>query len=404
MKRILLLSTTTGYQAGAVLDAARRLGIRVTLGTDRCHVLEDPWGDGAIALRFEQPEQNVEAIAAQHAASPFDGLVAIGDAPTETAALAASRIGVPFHTPQAARAGRDKLLSRRILHDAGLAVPFFRDVSTENPPDGTPFPCVLKPAAMSASRGVIRANNATEYRAAYRRILAMIPKSDPQTILVEGFIPGRELAIEGIVDQGRLHTLAIFDKPDPLDGPYFEESIYVTPSRLNQAAQQELVRTIARSCAALGLQHGPIHAEARWNEQGAWVLEIAARPIGGLCARALHFAGDTLESLILRHAVGENIADVTRDPSAAGVMMIPIPEAGVYAGVKGVSSALAVTGVTGLEITAKQGERLIPWPEGSSYLGFIFAEAETPEEVERALRAAHKKLRFAIQVSLPVVS
>jgi biotin carboxylase len=404
MKRVLLLSTTTGYQAGAVLDAARRLGIRITLGTDRCHVLEDPWGDGAIALRFEHPEQNVEVIAAQHAATPFDGLVAIGDAPAETAALAAARIGVPFHTAQAARASRDKLLSRRILRDVGLAVPLFREVSIEDPPNGTPFPCVLKPAAMSASRGVIRADNPAEFRAAYRRILAMIPKSDPQTILVEGFIPGRELAIEGIVDHGCLQALAIFDKPDPLDGPYFEESIYVTPSRMNQAAQQELVRTVALGCAALGLQHGPIHAEARWNEQGAWILEIAARPIGGLCARALHFRGETLESLILRQAVGENIAGITRDPSAAGVMMMPIPNPGVYAGVEGVPSALAVTGVIGLEITAKPGERLIPWPEGSSYLGFIFAEAETPEEVERALRVAHKELHFAIQVSLPVVS
>jgi radical SAM superfamily enzyme YgiQ (UPF0313 family)/biotin carboxylase len=408
MKRVLLLSTTTGYQAGAVLRAAAGLGVQVTLGTDRCHVLEDPWGDGAIALRFEQPEQNAEMIAVHHAATPFDGLVAIGDAPAETAALAAQRLKIPFHTPQAARASRNKLLSRRILRDAGLPVPFFCQAPAEDPPAGTPFPCVLKPAAMSASRGVIRADNPAEFRAAHRRILAMVSGSDPkdpdsQAILVEGFIPGRELAIEGIVEHGHLHTLAIFDKPDPLDGPYFEETIYVTPSRLDPAKQQELVRAIAQACAALGLLHGPIHAEARWNERGAWVLEVAARPIGGLCARALHFGGETLESLILRHALGESLAGFARDRAAAGVMMIPIPEAGVYAGVDGVEAALAVPGVTGMEITAKPGERLIPWPEGSSYLGFIFAGAETPEEVEGALRAAHGRLKFAIQVSLPVV-
>ncbi len=407
MKRVLLLSTTTGYQAGAVLHAARGLGVQVTLGTDRCHVLEDPWGDGAIALRFEQPEQNAGIIAAQHAATPFDGLVAIGDAPAETGAFAAQRLGIAFHTPQAARASRNKLLARRILRDAGLAVPFFCEAATEDPPAGTPFPCVLKPAAMSASRGVIRADNPREFRAAQRRIRAMIPQADPQTVLVEGFIPGRELAIEGIVEHGRLQPLAIFDKPDPLDGPFFEESIYVTPSRLDSTAQQELLDAIARACAALGLGHGPIHAEARWNERGAWLLEVAARPIGGLCARALHFrgpgGGETLESLILRHALGESIAGVTRDPAAAGVMMIPIPGAGVYAGVEGAAAALAVPGITGMEITAKPGERLIPWPEGSSYLGFIFADAGTPVEVERALRAAHGRLTFTMQVSLPVV-
>jgi hypothetical protein len=451
MKRVLLLSTTTGYQAAAFLAAAHGLGVQITLGTDRCHVLEDPWRDGAIALRFEQPEENAAIIARHHAVTPFDGLVAIGDAPAETAALVAVRLAIPFHSPLAARASRNKLLSRRTLRDAGVPVPFFCEATTEDPPEGTPFPCVLKPLAMSGSRGVIRADNAAEFRAAHRRILAMMSKADSPapsrrspppdspapsrrslppdspSMLVEGFIPGREVALEGIMEHGRLHTLAIFDKPDPLDGPFFEESIYVTPSRLDAEAQQTLVSVILHAALVQGLYHGPIHAEARWNEQGAWMLEVAARPIGGLCARALHFAGESggglrldgadesggglrldgasesLESLILRHALGDSIAGVARDPAAAGVMMIPIPRAGVYAGVEGVELAITVPGVKGIEITAKPGERLIPWPEGSSYLGFIFAEAGTPEDVESALRAAHGRLQFAIQVSLPVL-
>ena len=403
MKRVLLLSTTTGYQAAAFLAAAHGLGVQIMLGTDRCHVLEDPWRDGAIALRFEQPEENAAIIARHHAVTPFDGLVAIGDAPAETAALVAVRLAIPFHSPLAARASRNKLLSRRTLRDAGVPVPFFCEATTEDPPEGTPFPCVLKPLAMSGSRGVIRADSAAEFRAAHRRILAMMSKADSSGILVEGFIPGRELALEGIMEHGRLHTLAIFDKPDPLDGPFFEESIYVTPSRLDAEAQQTLVSVILHAALVQGLYHGPIHAEARWNDQGAWMLEVAARPIGGLCARALHFASESLESLILRHALGDSIAGVARDPAAAGVMMVPIPKAGVYAGVEGVELAIAVPGVKGIEITAKPGERLIPWPEGSSYLGFIFAEAGTPEEVESALRAAHGRLQFAIQVSLPVL-
>ncbi len=394
MKRVLLLSTTTGYQADAFLRAARELDIEIALGTDRCHVLEDPWRDGALALRFENPENNAAVIEAQHRATPFDGIAAIGDAPAETAAVAADRIGLTFHTVQGARAARDKLLARRLLRDAGLRVPFFSEVDGDNFPPGLPFPCVLKPASMSASRGVIRANDGQDFHVAYRRILSMNARS----VLVEGFIPGRELALEGIVDHGRLQVLAVFDKPDPLDGPFFEETIYVTPSRLDAASQEEITGTVARGCEALGLWHGPIHAEVRWNDHGAWILEIAARPIGGLCSRALRFRGESLESLILRHAIGENVAGFVRESNASAVMMIPVPRAGVFAGVDA-----ADAGDVEIEITAKIGEALVPWPEGSSYLGFIFARANSPAEAEQAVRLAHQRLGFRIQADLPVL-
>jgi len=384
MKRFLLLSTTTGYQADSFLRAAREMGAAVTLGTDRCHVLDDPWRDGAVALRFADPEGNVAALAGES----FDAVVALGDAPVVTAALVCRARGISFHSEQAARAGRDKLLSRTVLRDAGLQVPGFAEV-----PLAPNFPCVLKPASMSASQGVIRANNAAEYRAALESIRAL----SSGRILVEDFIPGREFAIEGIVEHGDLHVLAIFDKPDPLDGPYFEETIYVTPSQLPVAAQAEIVRTVARACEALGMYHGPIHAEVRWNERGAWVLEVAGRPIGGLCSRALRFEdGSSLERLILRHALGESVRGVARESAPSGVMMIPVPAAGLYTGVAGLEAARAIPGVTAIEITAKPGQKIERWPMGSSYLGFIFAAGESP------LRLAHAALRFEISTSLPV--
>ncbi len=383
MRRILLLSTTTGYQADAVLVAAREMDVEVLLGTDRCHVLTDPWGDGAIALRFDDPEGNA-AILASH---QFDGVVALGDAPVETACLVAGE----FHTRDAARAGHDKLRARCILAATELNVPAFATASLHSQPD---FPCVLKPTSMSASRGVIRANSQSDYRVAYELIRSL----GRGEILVEDYIPGIEFALEGIVQHGELHVLALFDKPDPLDGPYFEETIYVTPSRLPQADQTEIVRTVARGCEVLGFRHGPIHAEVRWNERGAWILEIAGRPIGGLCSRALRFDGGmSLEQVIVRHALGEDVSVIQRDAAPSGVMMIPVPAAGVFRGVDGLDEARAVAGVTSIEITAKIGQAIEPWPTGSSYLGFIFASGEHP------LREAHQTLRFRIDASLPVL-
>jgi hypothetical protein len=231
-------------------------------------------------------------------------------------------------------------------------------------------------------------------------------------VLVEGFIPGREFALEALMHRGRLHVLALFDKPDPLDGPFFEETIYVTPSQASPDVQRAIVDSVERAAHAIGLSYGPIHAECRVNAHGVFVLEVAARPIGGLCARALRFAkeGSTpaemigLEDLLLRHAIGEAPDRWRREAAASGVMMIPIPRRGVYRSVDGVDDAAAVDGITDLRVTAKPDQLLVPLPEGASYLGFIFARAKSSGEVERALRAAHARLRFRIDAELPVLS
>jgi biotin carboxylase len=414
--KVLLLTTTTGYQTQSFAEAALRVGLTPVFGSDRCHRLADPWRDGALPLRFHQAGQAVAAVVAFARQEGVAGIVALGDAPVLTAALACRELGLPFHPPEAAAACRDKFLMRQKLGEAGLPVPAVMRLPADGPgepPPETPFPCVLKPGSLSASRGVIRANDPGEFRAAFRRIAELIRSPEVQAkgeeitgqILVESFIPGKEFALEGIMERDRLHPLALFDKPDPLDGPYFEETIYVTPSRLPQAAQQSILEAMERAAAALGLYHGPVHAEARWNEVGPWVLELAARPIGGLCARALRFQGGIgLEELILRHATGQSVAGTRREDAAAGVMMIPVPQAGVLHSVEGVDAAGAVPGVTEVVITAKSGEKLVPWPEGSSYPGFIFARASRPEEVEAALRTAHRKLRWRVAESLRVVS
>ena len=396
-RRLILFAATTGYQIRVFADAARRMGLDLTLATDRCHVLEDPWADRAIAVKFDRIPESVEALRGL----PCDGVAAVGDRPAVLAAEAAQALGVPFHPPPAARACHDKYLARQLYQAAGLRVPpFFRAPLTEDPralARRAPYPCVLKPLGLSASRGVIRANTEEEFVAAF----ACIRKIGEHHLQVECYIEGREFAVEGLVTHGSFQALAIFDKPDPLEGPYFEETIYVTPSRESAEVQQGLLDTTARAVAALGLYHGPVHAELRYNRSGAWMLEAHARPIGGLCAQALRFEGGVpLEELILRHAIGEDVSRARLEGGASGVMMIPIPKGGIYGSAEGVERARAVAAIEDVIVTAKQGQQLIPLPEGSSYLGFIFARGDSAAEVEGALRRSHAELRFHIATTL----
>jgi biotin carboxylase len=420
MPRVLILAATTGYQTRLFGEAAARSGFEVLFATDRCTMLDDPWRDGAVAVRFYDEDGSLAALLDAVAGRKVDGVLAVGDRPTALAARAAAALGLPFHPPEAARAASNKLLTRRRLAAKGLPVPWYFTWPAETDPAAVlpqvSFPCVIKPLTLSASRGVIRADDAGTFVEAWRRLAELLrqpelrAQRDPasEVILVEGFVPGREYALEGVLDRGRLQVLALFDKPDPLEGPFFEETIYTTPSRLPAVEQARLVAAVRAAASALGLWHGPIHAECRVCGDEIVVLEVAARPIGGLCARALWFLAPEgtrvpLEELLLRHAAGESAASYRREPQASGVMMIPIPRAGFFRTVDGLDEARGVAGVTEIRLTAKPGQRLAPLPEGASYLGFIFARADTPAAVEAALRAAHARLRVVIDPALPVL-
>jgi biotin carboxylase len=416
MKRILILASKLGYQTRAFADAAKRLGVEVSLGTDRCHKLDDPWGDGAMALHFENAEQSASEIVQETMLRPPDAILALGDRPTATAARAGCALGLISNSPETVEICRNKLRQRETLKLAGLLVPdffaFALDEDVNSAAARVSFPCVVKPLALAASQGVIRANDAAEFRRAVERIRALFDQPEIRAtrdgtldrVLVERYVSGGEVAVEGLLTQGRLRVLAIFDKPDPLEGPYFEETIYVTPSRLPQRTQNAIADCAAQCVAAVGLVTGPVHAEFRINEDGVWALEIAPRPIGGLCSRALRFGAEriSLEELILRHALGLRGGDCVREGCAAGVMMIPVPRSGILESVEGIEAAQGVHGVEEVLITARLHDNIAAWPDGSSYLGFIFARGELPEEVEAALREAHAKLDFVIRSRLPV--
>jgi biotin carboxylase len=424
-RQLLLLTTTTGYQTSAFVQAAEKLGLAVVFGSDRCHVLDDPWQDGALALKFENPGASAAKIIEYARRQPVDAVVALGDSTPPAAARAAEMLGLLFHRPETADICRDKYRSRQRLHECGLSVPrFARFPIGADPLDIVKLgvapiglPCVLKPLALSTSRGVIRANNAQEFIKAFKQIQFLLRSPEVQLkheetsnfLQVEEYINGEEIAVEGVVDRGRLKVLAMFDKPDPLVGPYFEESIYVTPSRLPIETQAEITDTLRGAVQALGLRHGPLHAELRINRQGPWILEVAARSIGGLCSQALRFrapGGDediSLEELIVRLALGEGHETIRREESASGVMMIPVPRAGVFQRVEGIEEALSTPGVENIVITARPNQSLAPLPRGASYPGFIFARGPSPEFVEHALRDAHQKLRFVLGPALPVI-
>jgi biotin carboxylase len=409
VRRLLLLIPTTTYRTEDFLEAAGRVGVDVVVASERPSTFEAEFPDHLLTLDFADPEKAARQVAELARRQPIDAVVAVDDLTTVVAAAIAKALALrTANTVTAVASTRNKYRMREALKTSGVPAPPYHRFTVADDPGAAAgrvaYPCVLKPTVLAASRGVIRADTPAEFVAAFRRVQAILASPDvaalgegAREILVEGFVPGREVALEGLLQDGALRLLALFDKPDPLDGPFFEETLYVTPSRLPATVQAAIVDTTARAATALGLREGPIHAELRVNEAGPWLIEIAARSIGGLCSRTLRFGtGMSLEELIVRHALGLEIASLEREQRAAGVMMIPIPAPGVMAGVRGLETAAAVPGVEEITITAHRGQELVPLPEGSRYLGFIFARGDSPAQVEAALREAHRRLAFDI--------
>lgn len=365
--------------------------------------------DGLLSLDFRNPASAAQRASVFHRQVPFHAVMPVDEDTAVVAAAVAQALGLAYNPPEAAAAAGLKHKMRGMLAGAGVGVPGFELVSLDGPPaepaKRVTYPCVLKPVFLSGSRGVIRADDEEEFVSAFHRLKAILEDPDvarrggslARIVLVEDYVAGKEVALEGLLSRGELRVLALFDKPDPLEGPFFEETLYVTPSQLSDPLQSEIASCAARALKALGLREGPVHAELRVNDSGVYVIEVAGRSIGGLCSRTLRFGlGISLEELLIRHALDMDVERLTRERLAAGVMMIPIPKAGILEEVRGVENAKAVAAIEDIAITAHPGKTLVPLPEGSSYLGFIFARAETPDVVESALREAHRRLELII--------
>lgn len=404
MSRVLLILPSGTYRAPDFVAAAQAIGVDLVIGSDQA-LATDPAGERSVVLDLDRPEAAAEQIARYAEERPLQAIIAVDDAGVLTSTIAAERLELPHNPYYAAAATRDKIAMRQIFARTGLPQPAFGVLGVDEDPgrvaEQVGLPVVVKPTCLSGSRGVIRADDAEAAREAAERIRGIVAEAGQDKtapLLVERFVPGREIAVEGLLRDGRFQTLAVFDKPDPLDGPYFEETVYVTPSRLDPAVLARVDGLCQQAVEALGLVEGPVHAEFRVDLARVVILELAARSIGGLCARALRFGlGVTLEELILRHALGMESEEPRREHAASGVMMLPIPRAGVLEAVDGLDAARGVPGITGLEITVTPGSRVAPLPEADRYLGFLFARGLAPEEVEKSLRAAHALLDIRIR-------
>jgi biotin carboxylase len=406
--RLLLLVPTTTYRTEDFVEAARRLDVDLVVAAERPNTLAAALPDHLLTLPFKDPAAAAALMRDYARTRPIAAVVPVDDETTVVGAAIGQALGLRANALSAVSATRNKQTMREALARSGVRQPGFSVFSVTEDPQvaaaGARFPCVLKPLVLSASRGVIRADTRAQFADAWTRIAAILSDPDVRAlgdgaskVLVEDFVPGVEVSVEGMLTEGSLSTLAIFDKPDPLDGPFFEETIYVTPSRLPEATQRAVTASAGQAARALGLSDGPVHVELRINEAGPWLIELAARSIGGLCSRTLSFGtGMSLEEIILRHALGWPIASLERELPAAGVMMIPIPRGGTLEEVRGLDAARAIAGIEDVTISIPKGHTIVPLPEGSRYLGFIFSRAATPAEAEASLRRAHAVLDFRI--------
>lgn len=411
MKRLLLLMPTTTYRAKAFNDAAAKLGISLVIATNETSALEDRLPHSLLTLNFNDPKSSLQAVQKFHKKTPLDVVVSVDEAAMVAAQAIADGLSLsfPHNSAEATATCINKYQLREVLTGGGFLQPDFKLFKFNDEPKAIArslkYPVVIKPVNLSASRGVIRANDEENFLKAFCQLRNILNRGEAKEksgkwadyFLGEDYIPGEEYALEGLLVNGELTVLALFDKPDPLIGPYFEETIYVTPSRLDLKVQSKIALSLQQASKALGLKEGPVHAEVRLNDRGVWIIELAPRSIGGLCSRSLHFStGTTLEEIILRQALHLDLGSIEREDRASGVMMIPIPKSGVLKEVMGKKEAEKVRGIDEVVISIHQGEKIEALPVGGHYLGFIFARSEKPEEVEEILRKAHACLKFVI--------
>lgn len=401
--RVLIIAPHGSYRTSAFIQAAKQQQCEVMIASQGEHSIVSEYAQG-LQIDLKDHDCAVATIIEAARARPFVGIIGTDDSTAVIATRVAEQLGLPHNPIESVRLTSRKDLARLRLSQHDVNVPEFRVLSLNQPLagqcEGVNYPCVVKPVSLSASRGVIRVDDFSQLQQAVSRIDSILGNEGPldaelrSTLLLEEFIPGQEVAVEGMLYNGELEILAVFDKPDPLNGPFFEETYYLTPSRFPEAIQQQIHQQVDAACRAYGLTEGPVHAECRINSNGVWLLEMAARTIGGLCGSLLRFGtGYSLEDLVLAHARGQRL-DMLRQDEAAGVLMIPIPEAGMLQRIEGLLAARRVPLIDEVNIQIREGYELRPLPEGGTYLGFIFAHGEHVTEVEQALREAHACLKI----------
>ena len=403
-----LIAPAHSYRASVYISAANRRQIPLVFFTDGDPgvVHQDIHG---VRLDLADPEKAALEIASYLRDFSVSAIFGSDDKVVEIAAQASHKLKIPHNSLKAVQATRRKDVARDLLKDTELNVPKYIKVDCDSIDFGwlqnIQYPCVAKPLNLSASRGVIRANNSEQLLAALGRIRKILQmefgNQALHEVLVEEYVAGSEHALEGYLSHGKLDMICLFDKPEPLEGPYFEETYYITPSRLNGRMQQQIKETVEKACQAYGLVFGPIHAEVRVDGETIWILEVAARTIGGECARLFELVTNFgLEEYILNRATKRKCQSI-KFRQAAGILMIPVPNSGIVRRIEGVTQAQEVKHILDVKLDIRAGSKLTPWPEGDKYPGFIFAKAKTPELVEKALRKSHSCLNIVTMPEFP---
>ncbi|MBS1256004.1 MAG: Alanine--anticapsin ligase [Deltaproteobacteria bacterium] len=407
---VILIIPSASYRSNAFMNAADKLDLKILVVTDNSQVFSDQFPDNIITMNFDHWTEKLDEISEWSDRFNLMAVIGVDEESILLAAIFSQYLGIEHNSIESVMRTKNKLLMRFELKKARMNCPWFRSFSIEKLPDDIieeiNFPCVIKPTFLSASQGVLRVNNEQEFKEGFQILTDLLSQKkikkrggeEANYIMVEEYIPGNEVSIEGIVSQGKLKILAIFDKPEPLEGPTFEETIFVTPTTLSGSMQSSLYETAQQAMETLGIVKGPVHIEVRINSNGNYILECASRSIGGMCSKILEFQGGmSLEELILRSSLGRNIEKSNLSDTAKGVMMMPIKNSGKLKEMRGVEEAISVDGITDLQITIKPGEMLDPLPKGDRYLGFLFAEGKNQEMVIKDLKNAWSKIEVVTE-------
>jgi biotin carboxylase len=403
-RRVLLVLPTRTYRAAAFLEAARRLGVETAIASDEGSTLSYLHPERELVIDLEDPAAAARAVAERASGWPIDAVVPVDDGAVVAAAAIAERLGLRGSPVGAVAATRNKLALRERIGEARVDQMRWWLWPEGESPGPVDFPAVVKPLDQAASRGVIRVDDRPGLLRAGQRIRRAL-ESDPgcvgspegRPLLVEEFVAGPEVAVEAVLVDGALRVFAVYDKPEPLDGPFFEETVYTVPSELDEGRLSQVSATVQDATRALGLTNGSVHAELRLGGARPYVIDLASRSIGGRCSKVLHFrSGRSLEEIVLLAALGDDLGELELESGARGVMMMPIPRAGTVRSVAGQREVLSRPGIDGVELSVPLGGPVVPLPEGDRYLGFIFAHGQDTRAVTAELRAAYQDLRIVI--------
>ena len=407
---VILIIPSASYRTSAFITAVKKLDLKVLVISDKSQVFSGKYPDNLIIMNFHHWKDRLDEISEWSERNGLKAVIGVDEESIVLAANISNYLNKEHNPVDSVLLTKNKYLMRIELKKAGICSPWFKRFPVHESPkkiiNEIIFPCVIKPTFLSASRGVIRVNTIKELSDGFKTLNDLLSLEEIRKrggdqsdwILVEEYIPGKEVAIEGIVSEGKLKVLAVFDKPEPLVGPTFEETIFVTPSILPEKTLYSLFETAEIAVNTLGIVKGPVHIEIRINSSGNYILECASRSIGGICSNVLEFHGGmSLEELILRSYLGRNVEKTKLTDTARGVMMMPNEKSGILKEIRGVEDALNVKGVTDLQITLKPGENLEPLPKGDRYLGFIFAEDKDQELVIKALKNAWSKIAVVLE-------